>query len=267
VAPPLRVGVQLHPQHGTFAEFRLGWQHLESLGADSIYVSDHLMPLYGDPQGQHYECWMTLSAIAATTSRARLGALVSPVSFRNPDLLADMAHALDHISSGRAILGIGAGWYEADYQEYRYEFGSAGERARLLEQGLERIGVRLEKLRPGPVHGHLPMLVAGTGERVLLRLVAEHADIWNMAADTPAHFRQKNLVLDHWCAEVGRDPAEIERTVLLNEEAQDDDFDEYAAEGATEIVVWASGPDWSPRRLERLIAWRDERARNPSAAQ
>jgi probable F420-dependent oxidoreductase len=262
----LSVGVQLHPQHGSFGEFQLAWQHLESLGADSIYVSDHLVPLYGDPQGQHYECWMTLAAITPTTIRVRLGALVSPASFRNPDLLADMAHTLDHVSRGRALLGIGAGWYEPDYQEYRYEFGSAGSRARLLEEGLERIEARLGKLRPGPVHGRLPLLVAGTGERVLLRLAAGHADIWNMAPHTPADFRQKNLVLNDWCAELGRDPAEIERTVLLNEEAQDDDFDEYAAAGASEIVVWTTGPDWSSRRLERLLAWRDERGRRPPAA-
>ncbi len=255
--PPLRVGVQLHPQHGAFSDMRRGWLRLEQFGADSVFVSDHLMPLYGDPHGPHYECWSTLSAIAATTSRVQLGALVTANSFRNPDLVADMAHTLDHISDGRAILGIGAGWYELDYLEYGYEFGTTGTRARALEHGLERIEARLAKLSPGPVRADLPLLIAGTGERIVLRLVAQHADIWNMAATSPEDFRSKSVALDGWCAEVGRDPGEIERSVLLNEEAEDARLDEYAEAGATHIVVWTTGPDWNPWRLERLIAWRE----------
>jgi probable F420-dependent oxidoreductase len=253
----LKVGVQLHPQHGDFEALRRAWQRLEDLGADALFVSDHLAPLYGDPRGPHYECWTTLAAMAATTQRVPLGALVSPNSFRNPDLVADMAHTLDHISRGRAILGVGAGWYEPEYLEYGYEFGTAASRVCEFEAGLRRMLQRLEKLRPGPVRGHLPILVGGSGERVLLRLVAEHADMWNLAPASPEELRHKNDVLDGWCREVGRDPGEIERSALLNDPAQDADRDAYVEAGATHLVVWTTGPEFDPRRLERLLEWRD----------
>ncbi len=238
---------------------RRGWQRIEELGADTLFVSDHLGPLYGDPRGPHYECWTTLAAIGATTHRVQIGPLVSPNSFRNPDLLADMAHTLDHISGGRAILGVGAGWYEPDYREYGYEFGTAGSRVRDFEDGLHRMLVRLEKLSPGPVRGRLPILIGGSGEKVLLRLVAEHADSWNLAPTSVAELRHKNAVLDRWCHDVGRDPGEIERTILLNDPAQDADADAYVEAGATHIVVWTTGPDYDPGRLERLLRWRDAR--------
>ena len=236
----VRVGVQLQPQHTTVAELRRAWREADDLGADSIWIWDHFYPLYGDPGGTHFECWTLLAAMAADTSKARLGALVTGNSYRNPELLADMARTIDHIAEGRFVLGIGAGWFERDYQEYGYEFGTPGSRLRALEASLQRIEARVAKLHPQPV-GPLPIMIGGGGERVTLRLVAQHASMWNAFPpfDQWAH---KNRVLDEWCAEVGRDPSEIERSILLHGAPSEADVDAAVEAGATLLIVGLGHP-------------------------
>ncbi len=246
------VGVQLHPQHTSVADLRAAWEAAEALGVDSIWTWDHFYPLYGDDTGAHFEGWSLLAAMAVTTSRARFGMLVTGNSYRNPDLLADMARTVDHLSDGRLYLGIGAGWFEKDYDEYGYEFGTAGGRLRALETSLQRIRARLGELNPGPV-GDLPVLVGGGGEQVTLRLVAQYADAWNTFGP-PANFAHKNEVLDRWCAEVGRDPADIERTVALNAN-EVDDAEAFVAAGASHLIVMTGAPfDLTP--VETLLAAR-----------
>jgi probable F420-dependent oxidoreductase len=154
-----------------------------------------------------------LAAMAVDTSHADFGALVTCNSYRNPELLADMARTIDHLSNGRFVLGIGSGWFERDYTEYGYEFGTAGGRLRDLDSALTRISDRLDKLTPPPP-GHMPILIGGSGEKVTLRLVAEHADAWNTFGP-PEHFKAKSAILDEWCARIGRRPDQIERTVAV----------------------------------------------------
>jgi len=233
------VGVQLHPQGTDVASLLDAARRTEEAGLDSLWTWDHFFPLHGDPGAAHLEGWTLLTGMAMVTSSVRVGHLVVCNSYRNPDLLADMARTLDHLSGGRVTLGIGAGWFERDYEEYGYEFGTAPERLRALGSALPRIRARLDALVPGPV-GPLPILVGGSGEKVTLRLVAQHADAWN-SFGPPETFAHKNRVLDRWCQEVGRDPAEIERTVLV--EAEDAErLDEFVAAGAEHIIVGLAHP-------------------------
>ena len=253
----LRVGVQLHPQATTVDDMRDAWRTADELGADSIWTWDHFYPLYGDPDAAHFEGWTLLSVMAADTSRARLGMLVSGNNYRNPELLADMARTLDHVSHGRMYLGVGAGWFERDYAEYGYEFGTAPSRLRQLGHDLPRMRARLAVLNPGAV-GQLPILIGGAGEKVTLRLVAEHADAWNTFGP-PENFARKSAVLDEWCAKIGRDPATIERTVAVDP-GDVGDIERYVDSGATHVIVMIGSPfDLTP--LESLIEQRDRIAR------
>ena len=183
----------------------------------------------------------------------RSGALVTCNSYRNPQLLADISRTIDLLSDGRFVLGIGSGWFERDYTEYGYEFGTAPGRLRLLADGLPVIKDRLAKLNPGPVNGNIPLMIGGSGEKVTLKLTAQHADMHN-AFGPVDNFRHKMGVLDNWCAELGRNPREIERTVAIS--PQDlNDVNAYEDAGADHIIVMLGNP-YDLSAVEKVLASR-----------
>jgi len=249
----IRVGVQLHPQHTTYAAYADAVRRAEELGVDTIWTWDHFFPLYGDPDGSHFEGWTLLTAMATLTSRAEIGCLVTCNSYRNPQLLADMARTVDHISGGRLILGIGSGWCERDYEEYGYEFGTDASRLKDLGRSLPLIKERWQKLVPPAVRNPIPLLIGGAGEKVTLRLTAQYADLWN-SFGPPATYKHKNAVLTNWCRELGRDPALIERTISINV-GDLGQLDAYLDAGATHIIVEIGAP-WDLAPLQQLVEWR-----------
>lgn len=254
---PIRVALQLQPQHAEYSEIREAVVRGEEMGVDIVFNWDHFFPLSGDADGKHFECWTMLGSWAEITERVEIGALVTCNSYRNPELLADMARTVDHASDGRLILGIGAGWFEKDYDEYGYEFGTAGSRLADLKESLPRIEDRLSKLNPAPTRD-IPILIGGGGEKKTLRYTAEHADIWHGFGNAEV-IRHKNQVLDGHCSDIGRDPSEIARS--CGARPTDPDSGDGLVEAGANLITLGfdgrSGFDLSP--AADWIAWRDER--------
>ena len=199
---------------------RDAWLGVEELGTDTLFNWEHFSPLYGDSEGKHFECWTLLAARDEAIERVEFGALVTCNSYRNQNLLADMARSVDHISNGKLILGMGSGWFKKDYDECGYEFGTAGRRSPC-------------------------------------RIVAEHAHIWNGFGDSQKAAR-KSRVLDDWCTKVGCNPKEIERSILIRPE-QIRNAEEYVANGVNHLILGCSSPNYNLAPLKELVAWRDSR--------
>jgi alkanesulfonate monooxygenase SsuD/methylene tetrahydromethanopterin reductase-like flavin-dependent oxidoreductase (luciferase family) len=232
---PIRIGFQIWGQFATWAELMSAGERVEAAGFASLFANDHLMPILGDAdgpvlgaQGPVFEGWMTLGAWAARTSRIPLGVMVCGVGYRNVGLTVKMATALDHASAGRAMLGLGAGWHEPETRAFGYDVLALGDRisrfdeasslARAMLDGetVTRSGrwIQADAARndPPPVGPRLPLVIGGSGEKRMLRIVARDADIWNGEGDPPT-FARKNAILNERCAELRRDPASIRRTV------------------------------------------------------
>lgn len=261
---PVRIAVQVQQQHASYDTMRDAVRRAEDLGVDIIFNWDHFFPLNGDPDGKHFECWTTLAAWAEQTSRVQLGALVSCTAYRNPDLLADMARTIDHISGGRLILGLGSGWFEKDFSSYGFDFKTPGRRLDDLAAALPRIESRLQALNPPPA-GPMPVLIGGAGEKKTLRMVAEHAHIWHSFAG-PDDLARKIGVLRGHCAAVGRDFDDIEVSVGVGgkgREGRTPDAPEIEGQplydlGARLFTIGANGPDYDLAPVKRWLAWRDE---------
>jgi probable F420-dependent oxidoreductase len=252
---PVRIGVQVAPQHAQYDTIRRTVDDLEELGVDIVFNWDHFYPLSGEPDGLHFESWTMLAALAEQTSRVALGCLVNCNSYRNPNLQADMARTIDHISGGRFIFGTGSGWFERDYVEYGYEFGTAGSRLDALARDLPIIEQRWAKLNPAPMRD-IPILIGGGGEKKTLRIVAQHANIWHSFSDAQTLERKLGILAEHG-KDVGRDTTEIEISVELRNRTPAE-ADELRALGASLFTVGLTGPNYDLGKVKNWLAWRDD---------
>jgi probable F420-dependent oxidoreductase len=252
---PIRIVLHIQPEHTDYDTIRRTASEAEDLGVDMVFNYDHFLPQHGDPNGNIFECWTMLGAWAESTSRVEIGAAVTCNAFRNPDLLAHMARTVDHISGGRLILGIGSGWKEREFDEYGYEFGTAGTRLDDLAAALPRIERRFATLNPRPTR-KIPVMIGGNGEQKTLPMVARHADIWHCLGGIDI-LRQKSAVLDQRCAAIGRDPSEIERCASVSP-ALGNTPPELVDLGFTMLSWSMSGPDFDLEPLRKWIAWRDQ---------
>src|SRR5262245_22142409 len=205
---PIRFGVQAAPQQISWAELKEVWQEVETLGFDSLWVNDHMLPSVGPTDAANMEGWATLAAMAALTSRVKIGALVTANTFRHPAVLAKMATTIDHISNGRFILGIGSGYFEQEHKVYGIPFPTTSERAKRLEEAIQVIRTLWTQesasfqgtyyqlanapFNPKPVQKPPPpIMIGGVGEKLTLPIVAKYADMWNAAGLTPQQLTQK----------------------------------------------------------------------------
>ena len=226
----LKCGILLWSQAASWPEMLAGARRVDELGYDSLWTWDHIYAIFGDPYQSIFEGWSTLAAWAIATKQVRLGLLVGANTFRNPGIVAKNAATLDHISNGRAILGIGGAWMEPEHLAHGIDFGTGfGQRLDWLDEAVEAIRALLDgrtftsragghynfddvRHHPVPVQPHLPILIGGSGEKKTLRTVARYADQWN-AMGTLELMTHKVEVLKGHCDAVGRDISEIEFTL------------------------------------------------------
>jgi len=280
---PLRIGLKVS-QIATIDELEAVWKIADDAGFDHCWNMDHVASLRDDHRSDIFEAWTELAGMAARTTRTRIGCAVTGNTYRHPAMLAKMAVTVDHLSRGRLEFGIGAGWAENEHTMLNLPFGTAGDRATRLEEAVPIIkslwtqpsttfeGKHYQLVdaiaEPKPMQRpYPPIWVGGTGRRRTLRVVAEHADVWNAPGGTPEEIAELNGVLEAHCADVGRDSAEIRRSVQIHVARDGDRLEElitgYLAVGVTEIILtMARSPVGPAEQLaERLPALRalDER--------
>lgn len=259
----IRFGIQTPIEGASFAALARHWQTAERLGYDTVWLDDHFYGVVTPPSDDSLECWTLMAALARETSTLRFGTLVVCNNYRHPPLVAKMAASLDHISNGRLEFGLGAGWYENEYLGYGYEFPPVNTRLQQLDEALQICKLMWTEERasftgrhyrvhkawcnPKPLQKpYPPIMIGGGGEKVLLRIVAQHADRWNFGGSV-ADFKHKLAILDQHCRAVGRDPAAIERSwfgnILIepNEERLQQRLAKRAARGAGELIQGIAG--------------------------
>jgi alkanesulfonate monooxygenase SsuD/methylene tetrahydromethanopterin reductase-like flavin-dependent oxidoreductase (luciferase family) len=272
----IKLGALCWNQYSDWAGLREAGVRADRLGYDTLWTWDHLYPIVGDSNGPMFEAWMTLAAWAEATTNARLGLMVGANTFRNPALVAKMATTLDHISDGRAIVGLGAAWFEEEHEAFGIEFGSGfPERLRWLGEALPIIRGMLDGTEPkatgpryaatsvrnlpAPVQPHVPIVVGGGGEQVTLKLVAKYADMNNVGGTIDDVRRKEEVLLQH-CETVGRDPSTIERStglgvVIIRDdraEAERVNRETFAHNGDAD--VWRYQKIGTPEDVAELIA-------------
>ncbi|SEE43731.1 LLM class F420-dependent oxidoreductase [Jiangella alba] len=254
----MRYGLKLS-QQAPIDEYRAVWRVADDAGFDHVWNMDHFATIGDDVDGDIFDAWALLAAMAATTSRVRIGCMVTGNTYRHPGVLAKLAVTVDHLSGGRLEFGLGAAWAEYEHTMFGLEFGTAGERLDRLEEACQIIRSLWTQPRttfagrhyriddavaePKPVQSpYPPIWIGGTGRKRTLRIAAQYADAWNASADVdPERFADLSGVLDAHCADVGRDPGQIRRTVQRPLGDSPDDVlaqvEAYARAGADDVVL------------------------------
>jgi alkanesulfonate monooxygenase SsuD/methylene tetrahydromethanopterin reductase-like flavin-dependent oxidoreductase (luciferase family) len=226
----LKLGVLLWNQATDWPAYLDAVRRVDTLGYDHLWAWDHLYAIFGDPYQPIYEGWTSLAACAVATERVRLGLLVGANTFRNPGIVAKMASTVDHVSGGRAILGLGGAWMEPEHRAHGIDFGSGfGQRLDWLDEAVGACRTLLDggtvtsapggrygfgdlRQAPVPLQAHLPIMIGGSGEKKTLRTVAAYADMWNAMGPLELMARKVEVLRQH-CHDVGRDPSTIEFTL------------------------------------------------------
>jgi alkanesulfonate monooxygenase SsuD/methylene tetrahydromethanopterin reductase-like flavin-dependent oxidoreductase (luciferase family) len=274
--PDIKLGALCWNQYTTWPELLEAGLRAERLGFDTLWTWDHLYPIVGNHEGPILEGWLTLAAWAQATERIRIGLMVGANTFREPSLTAKMATTLDHISNGRAILGIGAAWFETEHVAYGLQYGTgAPERLRWLSEALPILRGMLRGEQPTatgphyttvavrndplPIQARLPLLIGGGGEQVTLRLVARFGDANNVGGGID-NVRRKEAILVQHCETVGRDPAEIERTVgigtviIRDSRAEVERLQKQTFERNGQARPWTDQPVGTPEDVAEALA-------------
>ncbi len=274
--PDVKLGALCWNQYTTWPELLEAGKRAERVGFNTLWTWDHLYPIVGNHEGPILEGWLTLAAWAQATERIRIGLMVGANTFREPSLTAKMATTLDHISNGRAILGIGAAWFETEHIAYGLLYGSgAPERLRWLSEALPilrgmlrgeqptatgpRYATKAVRNDPLPIQERLPLLIGGGGEQVTLRLVARYGDANNVGGGIDNVRRKEAILLQH-CETVGRDPAEIERTVgvgtviIRDSRAEVERLQQQTFERNGQARPWTDQPVGTPEDVAAALA-------------
>ena len=274
--PAIKLGALCWNQYADWPSLLESGVRAERLGFDTLWTWDHLYPIVGSHEGPIFEGWLTLAAWAQATERIRIGLMVGANTFREPALTAKMATTLDHISNGRAILGIGGAWFETEHEEYGIPFGDGfPERLRWLGEALPimrgmlhgerptasgpRYATKAVRNDPPPIQDRLPLLIGGGGEQVTLKLVAKYGDANNVGGGIENVRRKEAILLQH-CETVGRDPAEIERTtgigqvVIRDSRAEAVRVQKELAERNGGAEPWKHQPVGTPEDVIEMLA-------------
>jgi F420-dependent oxidoreductase-like protein len=266
----MKFGIDIAQQQLTWPRLLERARFAEDADFDGLWLFDHFKTMYGDPLGPCLEAWTLLAALATSTTRIRLGTMVTGMTYRHPSMLAMEAVTIDHLSDGRVELAVGAGWFEEEHRELGFDFPGVRTRAERLDEGVEvmrllmtedkvsfagrHVQLRDATFRPRPVQQpHPPIWIGAQGEQLMLPIVARRADVWHAWADPPS-YRRKSELLDRLAEKAGRDPATIRRATSISLEDPDDHIrrriEEYAEIGVT--YVYAGWPAPGERRVEEF---------------
>jgi alkanesulfonate monooxygenase SsuD/methylene tetrahydromethanopterin reductase-like flavin-dependent oxidoreductase (luciferase family) len=274
--PDVKLGALCWNQYTSWPDLLEAGRRAERVGYDTLWTWDHLYPIVGNHEGPILEGWLTLAAWAQATERIRIGLMVGANTFREPALTAKMATTLDHISNGRAILGIGGAWFETEHMAYGLAFGSGfPERLRWLSEALPimrsmlhgelatasgpRYTTTAVRNDPLPIQARLPLLIGGGGEQVTLKLVARYGDANNIGGGFENVKRKEAILVQH-CETVGRDPAEVERTVgigtviIRDSRAEVERLQKLTFERNGHARPWTDQPVGTPEDVAEALA-------------